>query len=173
MWRWEEFFICPNLLQRLKLSSIECGKFASIIQIRISYMSTSRTQPRQLFSNTYTCFNIQSECTLLPMCTLKPVREVEGLVFFHLPWDLLEQVSLWEHYVTMNWIGLLIQNIVYLLDQETCFYLFILHLAFGVSVGKQTFLCFWQKLEKQNILQQDFCGPEVLLAKDCLELHPS
>lgn len=37
--KWKEFFICPNLLQRLKLSSIELEKFASIVQIKISLAS--------------------------------------------------------------------------------------------------------------------------------------
>lgn len=52
---------------------------------------------------------------------LEPAREVEG---FHLPWELLEPFCSWEPCVTTNYTELLIPNVMYLLGQETCIYLF-------------------------------------------------
>lgn len=43
---------------------------------------------------------------------------------FHIPWELLELFCSWELCVITNYTGLLIPNVMYLLGQETCFYLF-------------------------------------------------
>lgn len=117
VWMWKEFFICLNLLQGLKFSSVELGKLACIAQIKSPLTSVPpEPSPGSCFP-THICFNIQH----LTCCVPEPAREVEG---FHLPWELLEPFCSWEPRVTTNYTGLLIPNVLYLLRRETCFYLF-------------------------------------------------
>lgn len=92
--KWEEFFICPNLLQRLRLSSVELEKFASIIQIKISLASIPlEPSPSSCFPTLTHVSTYRVNAPSPPLCSLKPLRSGGFGFFFYLPWDLLEQVS--------------------------------------------------------------------------------